>query len=201
MMPATEQDKSATRGWKFLRWMRWFLFLAGTLAISYVALTLLYANFYQRAAGKALEEQISAHEHHQVTPPAAKEGDVLGLLEIPRLGLKVAILAGTTSQTLRLGVGHIEGTALPGEPGNAGIAGHRDTYFRVLRNIRAGDRIRILTATGPSVYVVDWTRIVAPSDTEILAPTPGSSITLVTCHPFYFIGAAPNRFVVHAHKE
>lgn len=134
------------------------------------------------------------------TSVEVKEGDVLGRIEIPRLGVKVVILQGTTSQTLRLGVGHIDGTALPGETGNIGIAGHRDTYFRALKDIRTDDEIQIQTATGLSSYKVDSVQIVAPDDTGVLAPSAGSAITLVTCYPFYFIGAAPERFIVHARR-
>jgi sortase A len=179
------------------------LLVAGTLAVSYVAVTLLGAKLYQQAAGKALEKQIYAQEQYKGSRSraVAKQGDVLGRIEIPRLGVMVAILEGTTSRTLRLGVGHIEGTALPGEPGNAAIAGHRDTYFRALKDIRANDEIQIQTATGLSHYEVDRVQIVAPGDTGILAPSPGSDLTLVTCYPFHFIGAAPERFVVHAHRD
>jgi sortase A len=112
----------------------------------------------------------------------------------------VAVLQGTTSQTLRLGVGHIQGTALPGEPGNIGIAGHRDTYFRGLKDIRRDDEIQIQTAIGLDKYKVDWVQITVPSDGSVLAPTTESALTLVTCYPFYYIGAAPKRFVVHAHR-
>jgi len=203
MIPATERPWLATRGRLFLRWTRWFLFIAGALAVSYVALTLLHARLYQEAAGKALEKQLYEQEQHKANPPraAAKEGDLLGQIEIPRLRLKVAILEGTTSPTLRLGAGHIKGTALPGEPGNTGIAGHRDTYFRGLKDIRDSDEIQIQTATGLSRYEVDWVRIVAPDDIGVLAPSAESAITLVTCYPFHYIGPAPERFIVHAHKE
>jgi sortase A len=146
---------------------------------------------------------MQSQEQHKANPPAAvvKEGDLLGRIEIPRLGMKVAILEGTRSRTLRLGVGHIGGTALPGEPGNIGIAGHRDTFFRGLKDIRASDEIQIQTATGLSDYEVDWVKIVPPDDTAVLAPSAESDLTLVTCYPFYFIGAAPQRFVVHARKK
>jgi sortase A len=189
------------RGGEFLLWMRRLLFIAGTFAVSYVALTLLYAKLYQDAAGNALEEQIAAQQH-EMSPSRvmANEGDVLGRIEIPRLGVKVEILEGTTSRTLRLGVGHIEGTALPGEPGNIGIAGHRDTYFHALKDIRTNDEIQIQTATGLSRFEVDLVEIVDPGDTRALAPAAGSAVTLVTCYPFYYFGAAPKRFVVHAHK-
>ena len=203
MIPETDQQGFATRRHLFLRWTRRFFFITGALAVTYVALTLLYARFYQQAAANTLDTQIDAQELHEVSLPraAAREGDVLGRIEIPRLGMTVAILEGTTAQTLRLGVGHIDGTALPGEAGNIGIAGHRDTYFRALKDIRANDEIQIQTATSLSRYEVDRVRIVTPDDTGILAPSAGSGITLVTCFPFHFIGAAPNRFVVHAHKE
>jgi sortase A len=131
---------------------------------------------------------------------AVKEGDILGRIEIPRLKVSVIILQGTTSQTLRLGVGHIDGTAFPGEPGNIGIAGHRDTFFRALKDIRSDDEILLYTSTGIVRYDVDWTRITAPRDVGILAPATESALTLVTCYPFHYIGAAPQRFIVHAHK-
>jgi sortase A len=203
MKPATEQQEFAMRGRLFLGWTRRLLLVAGTLAVCYVAVTLVHAKLYQDAAGEALDQQTSAQEQHKVSlsRAVAKEGDVLGRIEIPRLGVKVAILEGTTSETLRLGVGHIEGTALPGETGNVGIAGHRDTYFRALKDIRTNDEIQIQTATGLSRFEVDSVQIVDPGDTGVLAPSAGSAITLVTCYPFHFIGAAPKRFVVHAHKS
>ncbi len=191
------------RGPLFLRWTQRSLFIIGGLAVSYVALTLLHARFYQEVASNALEKQIHAEAQHVVSQPltVAKEGDVLGRIEIPRLGLTVAVLEGTTSRTLRVGVGHIEGTALPGEPGNIGIAGHRDTFFRDLKDIRTGDEIQLQTATGLWRYKVDWVQIVAPRDTAILSPSTESAITLVTCYPFRFIGSAPERFAVRARKE
>jgi sortase A len=187
----------------FLRRTGTLLFLAGAIAIAYVATTLLHAKLHQDAAVNTLEKQISAQQEHKLSLPlaAAKQGDVLGRIEIPRLGVMIAILEGTSAQTLRLGVGHIEGTALPGEPGNSGIAGHRDTFFRPLKDIRTNDEIQIQTVTGISRYQVDWVRVVAPDDTEILNPAAASSLTLVTCYPFHLIGAAPQRFVVHAYKE
>jgi sortase A len=203
MMIATEQQWFGRRCRLFLRWTPRLLFIAGALAVSYVAFTLLNAKLYQKAAFNALDNQILAQKQHQVIllPSAAKQGDALGRIEIPRLGMMVVILEGTARKTLQLGVGHIEGTALPGEPGNIGIAGHRDTFFRALKDIRTKDKIQIQTANGLSRYEVDSVEIVAPDDTGILGSSAGSAITLVTCYPFRFIGAAPQRFVVHAHKE
>lgn len=202
MTPVTASQDFAMRGLRFLSWMRTFLFVIGALAVLYVALTQLRAGLFQKAAGETLEEQMHVQEQLKVSLPRAiaKEGDVLGSIEIPRLGLSVAILEGITSQTLRLGVGHIEGTALPGDPGNIGIAGHRDTYFRALKDIRTNDEIQIQTASGLSRYEVDSVQIVNPEDIGVLAPSADSAITLVTCYPFHFIGAAPERFIVHAHK-
>ena len=177
--------------------------LAGALAISYVALTLLHAKLYQEAADITLDKQISVQQQHKVplSRVVANQGDVLGRIEIPRLGVTIAILEGTSAQTLRLGVGHIMGTALPGEQGNSGIAGHRDTFFRSLQDIHTNDKIQIQTASGISRYQVDWVRVVDPDDTGVLGPAAETSITLITCYPFRMIGAAPQRFVVHAYKE
>jgi len=203
MTPRTEQKNFGLRSLVFLRWTRTFLFLLGALTVSYVGLMLLHARNYQEVAMSALAGQMQAGEPSKVMPSrsVAKEGDVLGRIEIQRLGMMVAIVQGTTSRTLGVGVGHIAGTALPGEPGNIGIAGHRDTYFRALKDIHLGDEIRIQTATSLSRYKVDTVRIVSPDDIGVLAPSAASAITLVTCYPFHFIGAAPQRFVVHASQE
>jgi sortase A len=203
MDQATTVRVITTRESKFIRLTRRFTLGAGALAVSYVALTLLHARWYQGVENMTLEKQILAQHQQQASPAGAvaAEGDVLGRIEIPRLGISVAILKGTTSPTLRLGVGHLDGTALPGAPGNSVIAGHRDTYFRALKDIRTNDEIRIQTATGLSRYQVDSLQIVAPNNIAVLAPSTGSEITLVTCYPFRFVGAAPERFVVHAHME
>ena len=207
MIRATEQQWFAERGQLFLRWMRSLLFITGALAVCYVALTLLHARLYQAAADNDLDKQMNATERgtgeHKASLPTTppREGDLLGRIEIPRLGMKLAILEGTTSQTLRLGVGHIGGTALPGATGNIGIAGHRDTFFRALKDIRTGDEIQIQAAAGLSRFNVDQIQIVDPGDVGVLAQSPESAITLVTCYPFHYIGAAPKRFIVHAHKE
>ena len=109
------------------------------------------------------------------------------------------ILEGTDERTLQRAVGHIAGTALPGQPGNVALAGHRDTFFRGLRNIRANDEITLSTLRGSYRYRVDSTRVVGPEATEVLASSPEGALTLVTCYPFYFVGPAPKRFVVRAH--
>ena len=124
----------------------------------------------------------------------------LAILSIPKIDLEVAVLAGTTELVLNRGVGHITGTPLPGEPGNVGIAGHRDGYFRGLKDIAAGDVIQIETLTGDSTYTITETWIVEPPDVWVLEPTETPSLTLVTCYPFYFAGSAPQRFIVRAER-
>jgi sortase A len=187
----------------FVRWSRRVFFITGILALAYVGFTLLDARLYQASAERSLESQIQVEKEHKVSleptvRPRVKKGEVLGLMDIPRLGLSVAVLQGTSSRTLRLGAGHLEGTPLPGEAGNSAIAGHRDTFFRDLKDIRPTDEIQIQTATALFRYEVDWVKVVDPYDLSVLAPSTESALTLVTCYPFYLVGPAPRRFVVHA---
>lgn len=121
-----------------------------------------------------------------------------GILRIPALGLTVPIYPGTSSSELNRGVGHVEGTAPLDSAGNAAIAGHRDGFFRVLSGIERGQTLYVETLAGTRRYRVTETRIVAPSDVSVLAPTGYPSLTLVTCYPFYFVGPAPRRFIVRA---
>lgn len=126
-------------------------------------------------------------------------GDVIGRLEIPSLGLSVPMTAGIESSSLLRGVGHIEGTAFPGGLGTLGLAGHRDTYFRPLRQIHRGMDIQVTDGSGTYHYQVDSTEIVMPEQVEVLAIRARPELTLITCFPFDYIGAAPKRFIVHAH--
>ena len=122
----------------------------------------------------------------------------LAVLRIPKFGIVVPVLPGTDDVTLDRGVGHIEDTALPGTDGNAGIAGHRDGFFRGLKDIGPGDAIELDTRLGKESYRVERTWIVPPADVSVLDATPGRSLTLVTCYPFYYVGPAPQRFIVRA---
>jgi sortase A len=110
------------------------------------------------------------------------------------------ILEGTDGRTLRRAVGHIPGTPLPGQRGKVAITGHRDTFFRVLRNVQHDDEITLTTLDGTYRYLVDSTQVVAPEDTKVLDNSGDTILTLVTCYPFYFVGPAPKRFIVRAHK-
>jgi sortase A len=122
----------------------------------------------------------------------------LAVLRIPRLGIEAPVIEGTSEFALNRGVGHIEDTPRPGADGNSGIAGHRDGFFRGLKDITAGDVLELETRTSVSRYRVEKTWIVNPDDVSVLDPTGTPAITLVTCYPFYFIGSAPRRFIVRA---
>jgi sortase A len=186
-----------------LRRSQYLFFITGILALGYVGFTVLEARVYQVSAKRSLETQIQVENEHgpSAPKPAVKNGDVLGRLDIPRLGVSVAVLQGTNSRILRLGVGHIDGTALPGEPGNSGIAGHRDTFFRELKDVQKNDEIELQTANGRFRYQVDWAKVVAPDDRTVLTSSTESALTLVTCYPFYFVGPSPKRFVVRARQH
>jgi sortase A len=122
----------------------------------------------------------------------------LAVLQIPRLQVVAPVFNGTDDRTLRRGLGRIRGTALPGGSGNIGIAGHRDSFFRALGKIKRGDIVQLRTLQGTDIYVVDQITIVDPSAVDVLQPRSVSSITLVTCYPFHYIGSAPRRFIVQA---
>ena len=127
-------------------------------------------------------------------------GEPIGILEIPRLGLSSVVIEGDEAAALLVGVGHLADTPLPGTKGNSVFAAHRDTFFRPLEGIRRNDIIRFSTAEDEIEYVVHTTKIVAPTDVEVMAPTSSSTLTLITCYPFGYIGPAPKRFVVTAER-
>jgi sortase A len=122
----------------------------------------------------------------------------LAVLRIPGIGLEVPVLEGTDDETLDRAVGHISGTAAPGEPGNVAIAGHRDGFFRALKDLKVGDALELETLAGKQQYDIETLTVVDPSDVQVLDPTPEPVLTLVTCYPFYFVGSAPQRFIVRA---
>ena len=171
------------------------LFVMGALCIATYGLFALQAYVHQQELGSALEKELGIPD---ALSPRLSEGDLLGKLEIPRLRLSVMIMEGVADKTLRLGGGHIPGTTYPGAPGNSGFAAHRDTFFRNLRNVRKDDLIHFTTRSHTFTYRVASTAVVKPSDAGVLAPTSSETITLVTCFPFYYVGPAPKRFVVHA---
>jgi len=186
----------AKAGW--LLWLGSALVIGGAAVLGWRSWRLHEASEAQRRAKEWLSQTTVAP---RLEPPRElRRGDVVGEIEIPRLHVSVAVFEGDDAGILRLGAGHIPGTALPLDSGNIGIAAHRDTYFRPLRAIRVDDVIMLNTRAGASRYAVTETKIVRPSDIGVLAKAPGRDLTLVTCYPFYYIGSAPKRFIVHARR-
>ena len=145
------------------------------------------------------ERRTGRSQRAEATRAQAAATGRVGHLEIQRLGLRAAIVEGIDSGALLVGVGHVPGTAYPGEPDNAALAGHRDTHLAALQHIARGDRIRIDTADGSFLYDVDSSFVVRPERGDLLRPTGRAMLTIVTCYPFYWIGPAPRRFIVQAH--
>ncbi len=198
---------SSTRPHFLLRWSRNVFLAAGILLISYYGYVSLDTRLYQAHELRHFQQQIKDAEPAVAGQVALRPvsfhpvtGAALGEIELMRIGVHAMIIEGDDDRTLRHAVGHIPGTASPGQPGNVAIAGHRDTFFRALRNVRQGDEIALWTLDGSYRYRVDSTEIVAPEDTEVLNPSSGDVMTLVTCYPFNFVGPAPKRFIVRAQR-
>lgn len=175
------------------------LLIAGVAALGYVAYVVVSAQFFQAVESRKLEHA-SVQPRLGLEPRIVTEGDVIGQIEVPRLGLSAIVVQGDSDDVLRHAVGHIPETALPGQAGNIALAGHRDTIFRPLRDIRVGDIITLKTAAGDRAYRVNLTEVVPPTDTEVLQSHAENELTLITCFPFHYIGHAPNRFVVRARE-
>jgi sortase A len=168
---------------------------------SYVkAETYLYQRFENRELDRILQSRQGRAEHVPAVSPAGRvePGALIGRIEIPRLAVSAVVFAGSDAETLDRAVGHVPGTALPGAPGNVGLAGHRDTFFRRLKNVRPDDEVVITTLNGTFRYRVEGTRVVEPTDVWVLDPTPAPALTLITCYPFTYLGSAPQRFIVRA---
>ena len=197
---------------RILRWTQGVLFAGAVSMLAYCAFVLMDAWIFQKRESRRLERLLT--DRHELkggarptvspaspkNPPQAVTDGLIGRIEIPRLGLSAIVIEGTSTTTLRRAVGHISGTALPGHPGNVGIAGHRDTFFRPLRNIQQNDIITLTTLLGEYRYRVVSTKVVRPRDVAVLDPSANEILTLVTCYPFYFVGSAPSRFIVRAER-
>ena len=187
-------------------WLARLLIVIGCGCLVAVGASLVGAASFQRTAARSFERELVSAVR---TEPSGKEGtpgrpaihSLIGRLEIPRLNVSVMVMEGDDDMALARAVGHLPETALPWEQGNAVIAGHRDTFFRPLKNVREGDEIRVTTARGTYDYRVTRTEIVEPDDLSVLAPTTTRSLTLVTCYPFSYIGSAPQRFIIHARSQ
>jgi sortase A len=194
-----------------LRWAQGILFGGAILLLGYCVFVVTDAWLFQRRASQALGRlgtELPASPPSVPTaasglplPPVIGPDGLIGRIDIQRLGVSVIVVEGTDRPELRRAAGHITGTALPGRPGNVGIAAHRDTFFRPLRNIQRGDVITFTTLRGEYRYRVVSTKITDPYDIAVLNPSDASELlTLVTCYPFYFVGSAPNRFIVRAER-
>jgi sortase A len=195
---------------RILKWTQRALLACGVVLLGYTAFALVDAWIFQRREGRNLDRLLSerraasqaAPQPEAAPPPAAAEkvapGSLIGRIEIPRLLLSVVVIEGIDRTTLRRAVGHIPGTALPGRSGNVGLAGHRDTFFRPLKDLKVKDEILFSTLKGTFKFSVVSLTIVDPDDVGVLAASRDSVLTLVTCYPFYFVGPAPQRWIVRA---
>ena len=216
-------QRQPTRRALFLRWARYIFLVAGVLALGYCAVVLTdkwaFQAYQTWRFERVLKNAQTSTRRSQLSgsPPLSTQvdanraraasfgidglaGSPLGRIEIGSIGLGAMIMEGVDGKTLRHAVGHIPGTPPPGYPGNVGLAAHRDTFFRGLRNIHRGDGITLTTLHGSFRYRVESTEVVEPQDTGVLSATTADILTLVTCYPFYFVGPAPQRFIVRAHK-
>jgi sortase A len=178
------------------------LFAIAFIAIAYCAWVMTASWIFQRQEDRSLERLVVAHQttSADTSPIRVEPGALVGRISVARLGVSVIVVEGTDGSTLSRAAGHVSGTALPGQNGNVAIAAHRDTFFRPLRNIRNDDVITITTSHGDYRYRVVSIRVVSPDDVAILNSDGNDVLTLVTCYPFSFIGAAPNRFIVRAEQ-
>jgi len=215
---------SPRRATPFLRWSRYLSLGIGILLLGYCGFVLVDARLYETYQSRRFQQALksltpsnggaenpysssllAAEAESNPTRTespgiASRQGSALGRIEIGAIGLETMIMEGTDAKTLRRAVGHISGTPLPGQQGNVAIAGHRDTFFRALRNIREDDEITLTTVAGLYRYRVNSIKVVEPDDMAVLDNSDAANLTLVTCYPFYFVGPAPKRFIVRAHK-
>jgi len=197
---------------RILKWAQRALFAWAVLFLGYWGFALADGWIFQRRESADLHRLLGEQRAISAgTPrlesstslkgaPAAVTDGLIGRIEIPGVLLSAVVLEGIGKTTLRRAVGHIPGTALPGQPGNVGISGHRDTFFRPLKDLKIKDEIQFSTLDGDFRYVVESLVVVDPNNVGVLAPSSENLLTLVTCYPFFYIGAAPKRFVVRARQ-
>lgn len=186
------------------------LWIIAVLSLGFCAWVWVDSHYYQASLGRRLDNILERRSgspgsllKYRIatrTRSEARKGGLVGRVEIPRLKVVAMVAEGTTPGKLRKAVGHVPGTAFPGEPGNVAIAGHRDSFFRGLKNVRRGDQVRLNTPDGTFEYRVDSIRLVKPTETQVLASSSRPTLTLITCYPFNYVGAAPDRFIVRARQ-
>lgn len=221
--------RSSRRRRGVLRWLEHGLWVVACLSLGAVLAAGVETRWTKLQADWKLAERSGAAQPQGAPLPAPEasgedgdpvpglaEGDLIGRIDIPDLGISAAVLEGDSASVLRRAVGHIPRTELPGHGGNVGLAGHRDSFFRALEHVAPGQEVVVNTLWGSRRYEVVSTQVVDPQagyvlDDDALGPsgfqgspvgTAGAEqpeiLTLVTCHPFDYIGPAPRRFVVHA---
>jgi sortase A len=196
MNPLSQPTRAVSSTRKYILRGACYFFLAfGILALGYAGFVLADSHAYQALEMKKFKQAGLLWEPHILV-----EGDVIGEIQVPRLGLNAIVVQGDSPANLRRAVAHLAKSALPGEWGNVALAGHRDTFFRPLHDIRLGDEIRFKTRERNFEYRVESIEIVAPNDVQVLAPSTGHDLTFITCFPFHFVGPAPKRFIVRAHE-
>jgi sortase A len=181
----------------------YILLVAGVLALAYAGFVVSDAHTYQAMEQSKFESEsrgLIRNPSQDNVPHLVAKGSAIGELEVPRLGLKAIFVQGDSPTILRRAVGHLTDTALPGQQGNVVLDGHRDTFFRPLRNIRQGDTITLKTLDGDFQYQVESTAVVPPTDIQVLQASSERTLTLITCFPFYYVGSAPDRFIVRARQ-
>jgi len=184
--------------------VRGFLLVVAIVSLGLYGYDYLGRAAYQRAEGREFDRMLAVRTTGSVPAVTALQrptpSAVIGRLSVPSLHLYAMVREGVGPKTLKLAIGHIPATALPGQPGNIAVAGHRDTFFRGLKDLKTGDRIQFSTLSGDFEYLVDSLTVVSPDNAGSLAPTPENVLTMITCYPFYFVGDAPKRFVVRARQ-
>jgi sortase A len=199
------------RAKRILLWMHYLLLVAGLSGLAYSVIVTIEARHYQTWAREQSQKPSSDLEAlatptnptefptHAASPRSLRIA-LVGRVDVPRIHLSAMIAEGSTTPVLDLAVGHVPGTALPGETGNTALAAHRDTFFRRLGELEPGGLIRISDPRAVYNYRVTFTDIVNPYETWVLQSASGATLTLITCYPFHFVGAAPKRFVVRARR-
>jgi sortase A len=206
------------RRWRLLRAIEWLCLSVGLVCLGWYAVVMVRAIEYQRAESARLDratesarQESPSHskverppienptiERSEPTSSDKPDHQLIGRLEIPRLKLSVMVVDGDDPATLKMAAGHLPDTPLPWELGNSAVAGHRDSFFRPLSEIKLNDNLIMMTPHGEFHYAVSSLRVVEPNDLTVLRQNGRSALTLVTCYPFSYVGQAPKRFIVRA---
>jgi sortase A len=187
-------------GWHRCLWIERVLLGTGIVCLTWWGVASVQAIRYQTGQRAALERMRPAAPTVVNASTVVANGSPIGSLDIPRLGLSAMIAEGDNEATLNVAIGHLPDTPLPWQQGNSALAGHRDTFFRPLQDIRVGDELHVSTTHGNFRYQVQETMIVGPNDVWVLDATERPTLTLITCYPFRYVGKAPRRFVVRAER-